>query len=53
MQILSRLEPSAIAKDQLIRDLTTPPAQVNPNLLDLELDGQISRHAGGLLARII
>ena len=53
MQILSRLEPSTIAKDQLICDLTTPPAQVNPILLDLELDGQISRHAGGLLARII
>jgi DNA processing protein len=53
MQILSRLEPSTIAKDRLIRDLTTPPAQVNPILLDLELDGQISRHAGGLLTRII
>jgi DNA processing protein len=53
MQILSCLEPSTIAKDHLIRDLTTPPAQVNPILLDLELDGQISRHAGGLLARII
>ena len=53
MQILSRLEPSTIAKDQLICDLTTPPGQVNPILLDLELDGQISRHAGGLLTRII
>jgi DNA processing protein len=53
MQILSRLEPSTIAKDQLICNFTTPPAQVNPILLDLELDGQISRYAGGLLARII
>ena len=53
MQILSRLGPSPIAEDQLIRDLKTTPAQVTPLLLDLELDGQISRHAGGLLARII
>ncbi len=53
MQILSHLGPSPIAEDQLIRDLKTTPAQVTPILLDLELDGQISRHAGGLLARII
>ena len=53
MQILSRLGPSTIAEDQLIRDLTTAPAQVTPILLDLELDRQISRHAEGLLARII
>ena len=53
MKILSRLGPSPIAEDQLIRDLNSTPAKVTPILLDLELDGQISRHAGGLLARVI
>ena len=53
MKILSRLGPSPIAEDQLIRDLNSTPAKVSPILLDLELDGQISRHAGGLLARVI
>lgn len=53
MQILSRLGPSPIAEDQLIRDLKTSPAKVTPILLDLELDGQIARHTGGLLARVV
>lgn len=51
MQVLSRLGPSPVAEDQLIRDLKSSPAEVTPILLDLELDGQISRHHGGLLAR--
>lgn len=53
MQILSRLGPSPIAEDQLIRDLKTTPAKVTPILLDLELDGQIARQSGGLLARVV
>ena len=53
MQILSRLGPFPIAEDQLIRDLKTTPAKVTPILLDLELDGQIARHSGGLLARVV
>jgi DNA processing protein len=53
MQILSRLGPSPIAEDQLIRDLKISSAKVTPILLDLELDGQIMRQNGGLLARTI
>jgi DNA processing protein len=53
MQILSRLGPSPVAEDQLIRDLKTTPAKVTPILLDLELDGQIARQSGGLLARVV
>ena len=53
MQILSRLGPSPIAEDQLIRDLKTTPAKVTTILLDLELDGQIARQSDGLLARIV
>ena len=52
-QILSRLGPSPLAEDQLIRDLEAPPAQVAPALVDLELDGQIIRKPGGLLSRVV
>ena len=51
--ILSRLGPSPLAEDQLIRDLAAPPAQVAPALVDLELDGQIARKPGGLLTRVV
>lgn len=51
-QILSRLGPSPIAEDQLIRDLAATPTAVAPALMDLELDGKITRQAGGLLARV-
>ncbi|MCB2093917.1 MAG: DNA-processing protein DprA [Rhodobacteraceae bacterium] len=51
-QILDRLGPSPLAEDQLIRDLALPPAAVAPELLSLELDGRIARHAGGLLSRV-
>ena len=53
MQIMSRLGTSPIAEDQLIRDLKTTLAKVTPILLDLELDGRIARHGGGLLARVV
>ncbi|MFO7804297.1 MAG: DNA-processing protein DprA [Paracoccaceae bacterium] len=49
-QILSRLGPSPLAEDQLIRDLRVTAKQVAPVLVDLELDGRIDRQAGGLLA---
>ena len=49
-QILHRLGPSPVAEDQLIRDLAVAPAEVAPALVDLELDGQITRRAGGLLS---
>ena len=49
--ILNRLGPSPLAEDQLIRDLSAPAASVTPVLTDLELDGRIIRHPGGLLSR--
>ena len=49
--ILEKLGPSPIAEDQLIRDLGASAAQVTPMLTDLEVDGKIERHPGGLLSR--
>ncbi len=49
-QILSRLGPSPMAEDQLIRDLSADPSQVSQELVDLELDGRIQRQPGGLLS---
>ncbi len=49
--ILDRLGPSPLAEDQLIRDLGLPAADIAPELLTLELDGKVTRQAGGLLAR--
>jgi DNA processing protein len=50
--ILARLGPSPLAEDQLIRDLAMPSSSVTAELVTLELEGRISRQAGGLLARI-
>ncbi|WP_300016052.1 DNA-processing protein DprA [uncultured Roseobacter sp.] len=50
-KILSRLSPAPVAEDQLIRDLAVAPAEAAPVLLDLEMDGKITRRAGGLLSR--
>jgi DNA processing protein len=52
-QILSRLGPSPMAEDQLIRDLEVSATAIAPVLVDLELDGRISRQPGGLLARVM
>ncbi|MCL4124604.1 UNVERIFIED_CONTAM: hypothetical protein GTU68_039825 [Idotea baltica] len=49
-QILSRLGPSPVAEDQLIRDLDVSAGHVGPALVDLELDGKIRRQSGGLLS---
>ncbi|MEY8830306.1 DNA-processing protein DprA [Sedimentitalea sp. XS_ASV28] len=49
-QILSRLGPSPVAEDQLIRDLEETAGNVGPALVDLELDGKIRRQSGGLLS---
>ncbi len=49
-RILSRLGPSPLAEDQLIRDLNAPARAIAPALIDLELDGRIRRQAGGLLS---
>lgn len=51
-QILSRLGPSPVAEDQLIRDLNVPAHSVAPALLNLELDGKIIRQSGGLLSLV-
>lgn len=50
--ILTRLGPSPLAEDQLLRDLAVTSAELAPELLHLELDGRIARQPGGLLARI-
>jgi DNA processing protein len=52
-EILARLGPSPVAEDQLIRDMNVSAGMVAPALVDLELDGQIARKPGGLLARIV
>ncbi|WP_170331219.1 DNA-processing protein DprA [Ruegeria arenilitoris] len=49
-EILSRLGPSPIAEDQLIRDIAATAGEIGPALVDLELDGRIQRQAGGLLS---
>ncbi|NBZ88049.1 DNA-protecting protein DprA [Rhodobacteraceae bacterium CYK-10] len=50
--ILSRLGPSPLPEDQLIRDLAMPPSALNPELIALELEGKIERRAGGMLSRV-
>ncbi|KMW59536.1 Rossmann fold nucleotide-binding protein Smf [Candidatus Rhodobacter oscarellae] len=49
-EILSRLGPTPIAEDQLIRDINAPAQTVAPQLVTLELEGKIRRQAGGMLA---
>ena len=51
LQILSRLGPSPIAEDQLIRDINAPSSKVAPILIDLELEGHVRRQPGGLVSR--
>ena len=49
--ILSRLGPSPVAEDQLLRDLAVAPGIATPVLVELELNEHILRHAGGLVSR--
>lgn len=49
--ILSRLGPSPLAEDQLVRDLGEGAKRVAPVLTELELEGLIARRPGGLIAR--
>jgi DNA processing protein len=49
-EILSRLGPSPLAEDQLIRELGLAASEVAPALTTLELDGRIRRHPGGLVS---
>ncbi len=48
-EILSRLGTCPVAEDQLIRDLDLAPGAVAPVLVNLELDGKISRQPGGMI----
>lgn len=50
--ILDRLGPTPVAEDQLIRDLDLPAGQIAPALMDLELNGTVIRHAGGLISLV-
>ncbi|SEG25971.1 DNA-processing protein DprA [Jhaorihella thermophila] len=52
-QILDRLGPSPVAEDQLIRDMQAEAREVAPVLVDLELEGKITRQPGGLLSRSV
>lgn len=49
-EILTRLAPSPVAEDQLIRDLKGITRDVAAQLTDLELTGKITRHPGGLIS---
>ena len=49
-QILSRLGPSPVAEDQLIRDLNMSAKDIGPELTNLEIDGKIQRQPGGMLS---
>ncbi|MBV1868694.1 MAG: DNA-processing protein DprA [Marinosulfonomonas sp.] len=49
-QILARLGPSPVAEDQLIRDLKLQASDITPQLVTLELDGKVTRQAGGLIS---
>lgn len=52
-EIMARLGPAPIAEDQLLRDIKASPMDMGAVLVDLELDGKITRQAGGLLARAV
>ncbi|MEL6549278.1 MAG: DNA-processing protein DprA [Pseudomonadota bacterium] len=49
-RLLAELGPSPLAEDQLIRSVAAAPAAVSSALLELEMEGQIERQTGGLLA---
>ncbi|MGB5863529.1 MAG: DNA-processing protein DprA [Sulfitobacter sp.] len=51
LSILQRLGPSPVAEDQLIRDLQVPSAAMAPALVELEMDGKVTRTAGGMISR--
>ncbi|MGR3762077.1 DNA-processing protein DprA [Roseobacteraceae bacterium NS-SX3] len=52
-QVLARLGPSPTSEDQLLRDLQAAPQELAPALTDLELEGLIDRHPGGLLSKTL
>jgi DNA processing protein len=50
-RLLSLLGPVAVAEDALIRATGASAAAVAAALLDLEIEGAVSRHPGGLVSR--
>ncbi len=50
-EILSRQKRNPVAEGQLLRDLAVAPGIATPVLVELELNGHILRHAGGLVSR--
>jgi DNA processing protein len=46
----SLLGPSPVALDDLVRACGAPVAEVRSALLELELEGRIERHGGGLVS---
>ena len=51
-RILSHLSPSPLPEDSLLRDLGLAAAVVTPAILSLELQGLVTRLAGGRLALV-
>ncbi|MDE4173273.1 DNA-processing protein DprA [Phaeobacter sp. PT47_59] len=50
-QVLARLGPSPTPEDQLLHELAVAPKDLSSVLTELELDGEIDRHPGGMLSR--
>lgn len=50
-QILARLDAAPLAEDQLIQELGHPAQMLSAEIVSLELEGRITRVAGGLLSR--
>ncbi|MQQ09419.1 DNA-protecting protein DprA [Epibacterium sp. SM1979] len=48
-EILQRLGPTPLPEDQIIRDIATSARDVAPALTELELEGKVDRHPGGLI----
>lgn len=51
--ILSQLGPTPVPEDQLLRDLGVSTAAAAAVIVDLELEGKLIRHPGGMLARAV
>lgn len=50
-KILDRLGSSAVAEDQLARDLCLSPSTISQQLVTLEVEGRVARAAGGMIRR--
>ena len=50
-EILSRLGPAPVPEDLLIREIAADPQTIGAVLIDLELSGDIERHAGSMISR--